>query len=170
MTAGRVAAALPLVLMLVAAACVNEAVAPEDQPTFSASPSATARPQTPLAPSPPTLGNGVKQIGANRVSFAMSPGQAHQLDPYQFELLPGQERPVCAGFVFAFSWLVLDPDSQEPVDTEIAWTFTRQEGSEEVARGTSGSATVGCGSLSPLNPGSKDVAVVMDYLIGSVEE
>ena len=170
MIARRAAAVLLVVLILLAAACVNEAVAPEDEPTFPASPSATAPSEAVLAPPQPTLGDGVTQIGANRLSFAMSPGQVHQLDPYLLELPPGQERPACAGFVFAFTWLVLDPDSQEPVDTEIAWTFTRQEGSEEVARGTSGSATVGCGSLSPLNPGSRDVAVVMDYLIGSLEE
>ena len=169
MTARFAAALLPVVLLLVAA-CVNEVVAPEDEPTFPASSPSTAPPETPLAPPQPALDAGVKQIGANRVSFSLNPEQPHQIDPYQFELSPGQQRPACSGFVFAFSWLALDPDSQEPVYAEIAWTLTHREGSQEVIRGPSGSATVGCGRLSPLNPGPKDVVVVMDYLIGSVEE
>jgi hypothetical protein len=103
------------------------------------------------------------------LSFSIGAGISYPFDPYAFALDAGEERPPCESFVFAFAWSVVVPESPPP-DIALSWQTSASGAPEEVARGAGGSADVGCGTLTAVNETDSDVAVLVDWLVGEVQQ
>jgi hypothetical protein len=147
-----------MVLASTAIACADEAAAPTEE-------LATSPTSEPGDPPSPVLAPGVQEIGRRTITLAPSPGSSYNLTPEDVQVGEG-ELPQCDRLVFAFGWLVTDPLEPAP-DFGIAWTYTSVDGvAQEVGRGASGTAEVGCGLLTVENETASDVVVTAEYVVG----
>jgi hypothetical protein len=148
-------------LALAALACADEASAPtedEEPSPIGAQPGVDQPPE-------PTLGEGVTELARKTIVIAPSPGIPYSLTPHEIELSEGGEPPPCDRFVFAFGWLVVDPP--EPgEDFDLTWIFTGDGQTQEVGRGVSGVAEVGCGVLTVTNGTNQNISVAVEYASG----
>lgn len=145
--------------LLVVVACADEASAPTDEALPS-----SQQGTDDLAPPKPELADGVLEIGRKRVVIAPSPGFPYSLTPYEIQV-GGEEQPPCDRFVFGFGWRVVDPREPEP-DFGLSWEFSNGGQPQEIGRGPSGVAEVGCGVLTVTNETDQDISVAVDYVVG----
>ncbi|HET8943929.1 MAG TPA: hypothetical protein VFO59_04040 [Dehalococcoidia bacterium] len=133
------------------------------QPSLSPTPAPTAAAPTPR---PPSLAAGVRKIGEGTMTFTLLPEGEFPLDPLAL-IQPGTTAPPCAAFVFAFSWQITDPFP--PGANTLIWRITRQDVTEDVGLGASGSDTVGCGQLMAVNDGPDTINVSVWYIQGEIQ-
>jgi hypothetical protein len=140
----------------------TESPFPFPSPTLTAPPATTPTPEAPPAPVP-RVDPSLEVLTTGAMNVTMGPGDTYSFDPVQLGINEGIEVPPCAAFTFLFGWQVQKPYPPEGV--EIAFQWTRMGGGEEVDRGTSGQASVGCGSIEMSNNGAMNTTVQVRYAI-----
>jgi hypothetical protein len=157
----RLALAVLAVLALAVISCADEASAPTDESGESTPGIPAGSNQAPE----PTLEDGFEEVGRSAIVIAPSPGLPYNLTPQEIGLATGGNPPPCDRFSFAFGWLVTDPPEQAP-DFDLVWSFAGNGQSEEVGRGPSGVAQVGCGVLTVTNGTGRDISVALNFVVG----
>ena len=133
----------------------------------SATGSASPADATPVPPAP-ELAPGVSRLSEGTFTSTMDPGGVSAFEPISLPLELGAETPSCASFVFAFGWRVIEPS---PIaDNGLVWRITRMGAPEEIGRGASGTATVGCGFVEAVNNSGARMTLSVHYLIGRLDQ
>jgi len=146
----------------------GDAESPGSSPDDTGAPDATETPEpTTAAPTPiaPTLAAGVRKIGEGTINFVLAANGLFGIDGLAL-IQPGTETPPCAAVVFSFDWQITEP--YPPGGNTVQCRITSQDITEDVAAGPDGAATVGCGQLTAVNPGSAQISVAVHYIQGSV--
>ncbi|HEV8574601.1 MAG TPA: hypothetical protein VGR43_07820 [Dehalococcoidia bacterium] len=120
------------------------------------------------APPPPELAEGVSRLSEGTFTATIDPEGVSAFEPIALPLELGAETPPCESFVFVFGWQVVEPIPIE--DAGLVWSVTRMGAAEEIARGASGTATVGCGFLEAVNHGDARMTLNVHYLIGRSDQ
>lgn len=117
-----------------------------------------------VAPTPldPTLDEELTEIDAGSFDETIAPGGSWSINTAAVAL-----GAPCTNFALDFTWQVQDP--YPPDGVELAWQFTREAGTVEVASGPAGEQSVGCGLLELINRGEGDVTVAILYRAGAIE-
>lgn len=121
----------------------------------------------PPAPADPTLDEELTELASGEIEQVIEPGANLPLDTLQTAVTDTGSEPSCNNFAFDFTWQVQDPYPPDGVD--LAWQFTRESGTVEVASGPAGEQTVGCGLLEAQNRSAAPIAVAIRYRIGAIE-
>jgi hypothetical protein len=113
--------------------------------------------QAPL--SPPPLDPRLNPIGQGALALDVAASGRQAIDPLALASAAG-EPPVCASFVFLFSWRTSSPN------VEVAFVGNRQGMEFDIVRGSEGQASVGgCMLIEAVNSGGKAIKGDLRYII-----
>jgi hypothetical protein len=121
----------------------------------------------PPVPADPTLDEELTELTYGEAEQTIEPGASWPLQTLEITTAETGTEPSCGNFAFDFTWQVQDPYPPDAVD--LAWQFTRDGSTFEVAAGPAGEQAVGCGLLEALNRGSGPVTVAIRYRAGAIE-
>jgi hypothetical protein len=117
------------------------------------------------APEPvdPQLDEELTEVARGELEATIDPGGSYEINPETLAEDAGVT-DACDNFQFDFSWQISDPYPSD--GGSLSWQFDNSSQQFEVASGSAGNQSVGCGLLRAENRGERAIFVAIKYAIG----